>query len=292
MKIILSRKGFDSTYGEVPSPIFEDGSMLSIPIPADSKLTYDDLSSKNSSGSKISNIVEDLTSKKGNSHVKGNSDVHLDPDLNPDSYPRSDGWKPMFGTSGAAQGHLVKQGVGIGDLFLFFGWFREVINKSGRYEYKKSAEDKHVIFGWLQVGSILHPQTQVDAIPEWAKYHPHCEEAQQEEPGNCLYIASDQLQLGDIKGEFPGGGVFKTYKDHPLCLTKKGQWKRSLWELPEWFYPDADKPPLSYHTNVSKRWSKADGYAILQSVARGQEFVFDTDHYPEAIGWLESIFNS
>jgi hypothetical protein len=33
MKIILSRKGFDSQYGKIKSPILEDGTMLSLPIP-------------------------------------------------------------------------------------------------------------------------------------------------------------------------------------------------------------------------------------------------------------------
>ncbi len=33
MKIILSRKGFDSSAGGVPSPIFPDGGLLSLPIP-------------------------------------------------------------------------------------------------------------------------------------------------------------------------------------------------------------------------------------------------------------------
>ncbi len=33
VKLILSRKGFDSSSGGVPSPIFSDGRMLSLPIP-------------------------------------------------------------------------------------------------------------------------------------------------------------------------------------------------------------------------------------------------------------------
>lgn len=35
MKIILSRKGFDSANGGIVSPIFEDGTMISFPIPGD-----------------------------------------------------------------------------------------------------------------------------------------------------------------------------------------------------------------------------------------------------------------
>lgn len=33
MKIILSRKGFDSSVGGVASPLFPDGTLLSLPIP-------------------------------------------------------------------------------------------------------------------------------------------------------------------------------------------------------------------------------------------------------------------
>jgi len=33
MKIILSRKGFDSSYGGYPSPILPDKTLLSLPIP-------------------------------------------------------------------------------------------------------------------------------------------------------------------------------------------------------------------------------------------------------------------
>jgi hypothetical protein len=33
-KVILSRKGFDSSCGGYPSPILPDGTMISLPIPA------------------------------------------------------------------------------------------------------------------------------------------------------------------------------------------------------------------------------------------------------------------
>ena len=44
-RIILSRKGFDSSAGGVASPIFKDGSIFSIPIPqkSPSPTKYKDL---------------------------------------------------------------------------------------------------------------------------------------------------------------------------------------------------------------------------------------------------------
>ena len=41
MKIILSRKGFDSANGGIVSPIMEDGTLISFPIPSDDNDTYD-----------------------------------------------------------------------------------------------------------------------------------------------------------------------------------------------------------------------------------------------------------
>lgn len=46
MKVILSRKGFDSTSGGLCNPILPDGTLLSMPIPGESKYSvyYTDLS--------------------------------------------------------------------------------------------------------------------------------------------------------------------------------------------------------------------------------------------------------
>ena len=44
MKIILSRKGFDSEYAGQPSPILPDGTLLSMPIPYSNEIIkYTDL---------------------------------------------------------------------------------------------------------------------------------------------------------------------------------------------------------------------------------------------------------
>ena len=51
MRVILSRKGFDSQYGGMPSPILPDGTLLSLPIPSktDMETKYRDLYYGNSS---------------------------------------------------------------------------------------------------------------------------------------------------------------------------------------------------------------------------------------------------
>ena len=45
MRVILSRKGFDSSNGGCASPIFPDNTMLSLPIPSeDGNMDYGELS--------------------------------------------------------------------------------------------------------------------------------------------------------------------------------------------------------------------------------------------------------
>ncbi|MEZ4682601.1 MAG: hypothetical protein R2932_51180 [Caldilineaceae bacterium] len=62
MKIILSRKGFDSSSGGVASPILPDGTLLSLPIPdATGPITYADLEWQ---GHAVGTLVESLTRKR------------------------------------------------------------------------------------------------------------------------------------------------------------------------------------------------------------------------------------
>ena len=43
MKIIISRKGFDSKFGGTASPILPDGTMLSFPIPDEQGISYNSI---------------------------------------------------------------------------------------------------------------------------------------------------------------------------------------------------------------------------------------------------------
>ena len=98
MKVIISRKGFDSQYGKVPSPII-DGCPYSLPIPAikmPSVTRYGDVLSP---GCKI---IEDLTDTK----ISLSSFCHLDPDLDRDLLPRKAYWRGVFGQTSSASTHL------------------------------------------------------------------------------------------------------------------------------------------------------------------------------------------
>ena len=166
MKIILSRKGFDSANGGIVSPIFEDGTMVSFPIPSDDEDTYDSLYYN---GIQYSQILRDL-------QYKGGDHCHLDPDLDLGRRrERIDGWFPAFGQRNAAAAYLKNIGVAQGDIFLFFGNFHFVEYQNGTYRYLRDrsdfyrGKDLQVIWGYLQVGEII-------SVPEEQRkvwWHPH-----------------------------------------------------------------------------------------------------------------------
>jgi hypothetical protein len=289
MKIILSRKGFDSSYGGCASPIFEDGSLVSLPIPLESApIRYSDV--RFNSGN-CGNLVRDLTKGKLTSETR----THLDPDLRKESLSRRTGWLPAFGQSAAAQSHLASNSVGEGDLFLFFGWFKRVEEIAGHWRFVPNAPDLHVVFGWLQVGDVLSIGSDIGPAKKrypWLKDHPHLykEEANK---SNTIYVAKKQLAF-DFMPEFtsmPGGGVFEKVAP-PRVLTKPGQHKRSYWQLPRWMLPQPGKPILTYHINTKQnRWFPVDDHIVeLQSVAKGQEFVLPLIGSPLEKRWLKDIF--
>lgn len=122
MKIVLSRKGFDSQYGKQASPILPDGTLLSLPIPSDDDITYDSISW---AGQSYLDIIRSL---KPHTFLNGNSKCHLDPDLRAITISREPGWVPAYGQTGSSLSELRTNGVTTGDLFLFFGWFIRLQN--------------------------------------------------------------------------------------------------------------------------------------------------------------------
>jgi hypothetical protein len=289
MKVIISRKGFDSGYGGCASPIFPDGSMLSLPIPTSrSRVQYQQLTVR---GRNVGQVVEELTGGK----LEKGSTTHLDPDLDCDALPRHPGWRPAFGQTGSQLTHLRNRGVSAGDLFLFFGWFREVdCLPDGRLGKAQSASNRQVIYGWLQVDHELRVgsdgQAAVQRFP-WLSDHPHVSGAWGEK--NSIYVARQHLEIPGCPelGSLPGGGSFGRFAVS-RCLTKAGQGKRSLWSLPKGFSPQAGLATLSLHGDPS-RWRSDyddDARVLLDSAKIGQEFVLST-HAPELVrGWIRDIF--
>lgn len=98
MKIILSRKGFDSAYGGYPSPILLNDKMVSLPIPfrdftkysdlqIDDKQTYFDLMKRLESKIRYDKEWHELTK---------DTECHLDPDICKEIIQRSKNWKRRY----------------------------------------------------------------------------------------------------------------------------------------------------------------------------------------------------
>ncbi len=280
MRITFSRKGFDAANGGIPSPIFPDGKLCYLPIPSDrERLKYEQIVWERQS---LGSIVDGITGGR----LGPKSAVHLDPDINPNALKRQPGWKGLFGQTGAAQSHLANCGVTRGDVFLFFGWFREVRLDQGRIVHIAHARNLHVLFGWMQVGSVRKVGEVGKQELRWARYHPHFDRDRAGDGLNTVYVAARKLVLPGLSHALPGAGVFRTFKEH-LCLTAPES-SRSRWRLPKWFYPSSSDWALSYHGDLS-RWSRGKDCVYLRTVGRGQEFVLDCDHYPEAIAWLTHL---
>lgn len=267
MKVILSRKGFDSSCGGQASPILPDGTLLSMPIPSDDMHKYCELTW---GGLNYLDIIKQLNPK---TKLNERSHCHLDPDLRTITIYRKKGWNPAFGQTGSALTELMDNGVKEGDLFLFFGWFKKVEYRNGQLRYVSNSPDLHVIYGYMQIGNIIKT---VDQIPDWLNYHPHANLKNYDESWkkkqNIIYLPLDRLTFAT---ELPGSGTFTFRRE--LVLTKTG-YSRSRWEFPT----SMCGIPITHNPNG---W-KSD---YFQSAARGQEFIMDAS--PAVMDWVRKIIN-
>ncbi len=274
MKVILSRKGFDSKNGGYPSPILPDLRLVSLPIPwesdehsysnlkLDSTRTYFDLMK----GLKTKTTIK--YNKKWH-NLTEDTKCHLDPDINSGVIKRNLGWKGLFGQMDKDQSHLEEKKVEEGDLFLFFGWFRRTAIVNEKITFDSSAPNLHIIFGYLQIDKIIDIDTN---IYKWMDYHPHANKERRENPTNTIYVAKDRLTWNS---GIPGYGFFRFNKE--LVLTKEGC-SRSKWSLPSFF----ENVEISYHSQSS--W-KREGH--FQSANIGQEFVIQQNNEVEQ--WAKNL---
>lgn len=269
MKIILSRKGFDSSFGGYSSFIMPDNTLISLPIPnrwdnikySEIKSEYNDCSLYDLMFSKCKSI------KSGKWYdLSEDSKCHFDPDLNYNALPRKVGWVGTLGQTGIAQKLLEKHKVRENDLFLFFGWFENYENVK-----KNMTTGKHLIFGYLQIGKILY--TKKDEVPKWLQSHPHALKRRLDNEYNCIYIAREKCSWNE---KINGYGML-TFNNE-LVLTAPGM-SRSKWTLPD-FFRNVD---ISYHSKDS--W-KVD---YFQSAKRGQEFIIQDN--VEVENWAKNLID-
>lgn len=259
-KIILSRKGFDSVAGGKASPIFPDGKMFPLPIPTkySSPYEYKDIT-KNGIG------VSEAFMQAGVKKIPINSKCHYDPILEPNT--------GLFGQVGKVQKELQNHQVNVGDLFLFFGWFRDFSSSNKR--------DIHHIFGWLEIDIIIKGTENIkEFCQKKGVKHPHADNNYEL---NTLYVGRNALSLGSREKPVPGYGEFKK-TSNTLVLTENGQ-SRSNWLMPKKFFSEENNPKL--FSNRLK-WNGHNDNRV-QCKGYGQEFIINVEENPSAIDWAKSI---
>ena len=168
MKIVFSRKGFDSASGGGPSPIV-NGRALSLPIPDTYRISRTTFGNLGLGGH---------ARRASRGKLSGRHLCHNDPMFLADG-------RAVLGQCGAAQTHLERQGVGEGHVFLFFGLFRG-----------DDGETHHRIFGYLQVERMVRLEEADDALLDWARSvdHPHA---------LGMHASNDALWLGRGRSNAP-----------------------------------------------------------------------------------------
>ncbi len=311
MKIILSRKGFDSKSGGYPSPIFPDKSLISLPIPAHDYVSgvnyadeiYEPIQYNNV---KIPPSVSKLLAENGIKDIFTYKDFmlllfnqyqnktfqkiknrllndmscycHLDPDLIEDNLSRENGWLPIFGPHPKYQKNL-KNHIKKNDLFLFFGFYRPVVIEEGRIRYAIKKE----VNSSLNFSDKIHTiygYLQVDSIIKhkenvrnWMKNHPHLDKKLWTNDNNAIYIATRDLSIDGKKMGYPGAGMFR-FSDE-LVLTEMNKDLNPKLNKSIWrrdLFPQG-----CYIVHQGKRvddskWTKN---GCFQWISYGQEFVLE-----------------
>ena len=125
----------------------------------------------------------------------------------------------IFGQAGGAQGELDNFGIGKGDLFLFFGWFKN---------FSCRGNDLHHLFGWLQIDQVIKGSENIKSFLRKRNLeHPHGYGDVSRYTNNTIYVGKNILEH---KGDTPleGSGVFKKTHDD-LVLTEENK-TRSRWK--------------------------------------------------------------
>lgn len=290
MKVILSRKGLDSSFIDKASPIINDR-FVSIPIPqVDTGIMYKDLYFDSSTS--YLQIMKDLG-------INRFTEAHLDPDLrmNIKKNRTAINWKAAFGQDDNAQHHLNEKAFkywkegeeNVPTIFLFFGWFSFAEKNKDKYVYKHIKEYRngfHAIYGYLEVDKKIEINNEnINEIRTKYPYlidHPHIKNYNDfNEKNNTVYIAKNSLSFNS---HLKGFGVFKY--NESLVLSEKNN-NRSTWLINKCF---AGKDGNVLMSHITEKYEKTEIHdkIRIKSNGRGQELVIENN----VDEWLEELFRN
>lgn len=294
MKVVLSKKGVDSSNCSNPVKAKSGEELLFVPIPSlKEKVGYEDIKyskdktmfDKAKENIKNCKFLMKVPIECLNKELKVG--CHLDPQLK--NYYGNDNFLASFGQVEKAQKYLENNEIGVGDLFLFYGWFYD----------EKAHKDKHIIWGYMQVGDVLTfnedgtvnsckqerdkklTREDVEKEYQFLKNQPHWENTENYpfKRNNTIYIAKKYFN-DDEKSNIKGYGVFKY--NEKLALTDSNADRKSDWCVPNLanvkIMKSSGKENDHYSFDSDGRINIAKGY--------GQEFVL-VERSDEVLSWAK-----
>jgi hypothetical protein len=300
-KVVLSRKGFDSSAGGSYSPFDpQTGKYIVLPIPVSKEeskicnlLKYEDISIKGNylDGYPETNLKSLMKAmgKKAIIKDKESEYAHFDPWLGDCPWLAGDSNHSIgaFGQIGMPQQHLDKQKVREDSLFLFFSRFKPmksigqnreniIVPDIGDENLKKGL---YFIYGWLKVKKVIRQYGDIQDDNRLSR-HPHATQAYFDKEdrvvrkkNNTIYIA-DEFLFND-GSNIRGCGYFPRLNTD-LLLTAPAQeseknWIPSRWRLPGFLYDKC----LSVMNGKGRPCNDGSGSYLVNTPGRWQEAVFE-----------------
>ena len=274
MKVILSRKGFEPTHGGIPSPIMPDGTLLLLPKPVEDgtihyqELTYQGQSYYDIAVSLDENLQETLK----------NASCHTGCFINPASHVPPLEWYPAYIHNGPLESHLSRQNVSVGDIFLFYGWFRQTeYDNTYRLRFVPDAPELNIVFAYFQIGAIIKDNSFFSNHYNW----------QLNTLTNKRFVISSTIYLPTKKLSYnnhqPGCDIL-SYSSK-LILTKPG-YHYNQWQLPDFLCsPDVT---ITYHNNRNNGFLSGKDYFKASPIS--EEFVIHGSH--DLKHWVHNMINT
>jgi len=281
MRIILSRKGFDSSYGSHPSIILPDNKMISFPIPvtqpeigiAAEDILYVEL------GKTLDELLHEL-------NIKNHYAYHVDPEIQnikiADKVSFFDRGYGTLGQSGAAASHLANNHISSIEIsknepavFIFFGLFSKTKRENGKLKY--DGKPFHAIFGYVIADEAVKVSTISDTVHPELKSHLHYINQFEANKKKDEYIKHDRNII--FKGK--QFGTFKYSED--LRLTVNDSDRTTRWGTPDFI------KSMTYNKKRIDDGVRSNNKIFFDAASRGQEFIITEFETEKMKRWLKNL---
>ncbi len=274
MKVILSRKGFEPTHGGIPSPIMPDGTLLLLPKPVeDGAISYHDLSYK---GLSYYDIVLSLDKLQKESLDKFRT--HSGCYIMPENHTPPLEWYPAYFHNGLLESHLNRQNISVGDIFLFYGWFRQTeYDNKHQLRFVPDAPELNIVFAYFQIGAIIKD---ISFFSKQYNWQLHTFINKTDNVPSTIYLPTKKLSYNNHQ---PGCDILP-YSSGQI-LTKPG-YHYYQWQLPEFLCaPDVT---ITYHNNRNNGFISGKNYFKASAIC--EEFVIHGTY--DLKQWVHSMIHT